>query len=162
LESWTNPEGLTKPVAAQQRDLAVLSTAVASTTDFSDVLRIVLTDPPLFIALRDLIDAITQWHQAPITAARAIERLRHSIAPNEKDRKKQWIKLGELLQFDESYTRIIRETSTGPRHGDPDHIPGTIVSEIALRAWTIMNRYLEFRKRGGVEPLSATEFARLT
>jgi hypothetical protein len=89
LESWTDSDGQTKPVAAQQPDLAVLSTSVANTKDFSDVLRIVLTDPPLFIALRDLIDAITQWHQAPITAARAIERLRHSVAPNEKDRKKQ-------------------------------------------------------------------------
>jgi hypothetical protein len=62
-----------------------------------------------------------------ITAARAIERLRHSVAPNETDRKKQWTRLGELLQLDKSYTKIIRETATGPRHGDPTHIPAVTV-----------------------------------
>jgi hypothetical protein len=162
LETWTDPEGATKPLAAVQPELAALSTSVATPANFSDVLRIVVTDPPLFMALRDLIEAITQWHQAPITAARAIERLRHSVAPNETVRKKQWDKLGDVLQLHENYTKIIRETSIGPRHGDPTHIPGTIISEVALRAWVIMNRYLEFRKRGGTNPLPASEFPLLT
>ena len=160
LESWTDPKGNTKPLAPQQPNLAPLASAV--TNSFDIIIKIVITDPPLFLALRDLVESITQWHQAPITAARAIERLRHSIAPNEPIRRKQWEKLGELLQLDESYTKLIRDTSTAPRHGDPSHIPGHILNDIAIRAWTIMNRYLEFRKRGGVQALPVSDFPLLT
>lgn len=160
FECWTDPDGITKPLAPQQQNLAPLASAVANS--FDEIIKIVIVDPPLFLALRDLVESITQWHQAPIAAARSIERLRHSIAPNETDRKKQWRKLGGLLQLEESYTKIIRDTSIAPRHGDPSHIPGYVTNEIARRAWTIMNRYLEFRKRGGVQPLSASEFPPLT
>jgi hypothetical protein len=98
LETWTDPAGVSKPVATVQEGFVALSTSVASPTDFSDVLRLVITDPPLFMALRDLIEAIAQWHQAPITAARAIERLRHAVAPDEPDRKKMsWSRLSEQL-----------------------------------------------------------------
>jgi hypothetical protein len=162
LESWVTPEGESRPVAAQQPDLGALATAVNSSKGFHDVIWILLSDPQLFFALRDLIDAITQWHQAPITAARAIERLRHLVAPGDPDRKRQWKKLGDVLQLHESYTKIIRDNSTGPRHGDPVHIPGPITNEIATRAWIIMNRYLEYRKRGGVNALLVAEFPLLT
>ena len=162
LELWVNPDGIVTPVAHIQSELGQLATATNSGTGFHDAIWILMSDPPLIIALRDLIDAITQWHQAPITAARAIERLRHNVAPDERDRKKQWKKLGELLQLAESYTKIIRDTAIGPRHGDPTHIPGTVTSEIAMRAWVIMNRYLEFRKRGGVVPLPISEFSLLS
>jgi hypothetical protein len=48
LESWTDPAGVTRPVAAQQPDLALLSTSVGNPTDFSDVLRIVTHGNLLF------------------------------------------------------------------------------------------------------------------
>jgi hypothetical protein len=162
LETWTNPEGETRPLMAQQPGFAELSTAVAAPGDFSAVLHGLIADWPMFLALRDLIDGITQWHQAPITVARSVERLRHSVLPNEKARKKQWEKLCELLQISDSYLKIIRETSIGPRHGDPTHIPAPVTNEVATRSWIIMNRYLEFRKRGAVQPLPISEFPLLT
>lgn len=155
------PNGDESRIDVGDPSLASLSTATIG-EGFDQVIRIVMSEPPLFLALRDLIDAISQWHQAPITAARAIERLRHSIAPSENDRKKQWKRLGDLLNLDESYTKPIRDASIGPRHGDPTHIPGPITSEITKRAWIIMNRYLEFRKRGGTLSLPESEFSLLT
>jgi hypothetical protein len=162
LETWIDPNGITRPVASIQPALGELATAVNGGSNFNDALWILLSDPLLFIALRGLIDGITQWHQAPITAARSIERLRNLVMPGEKDRRKQWKKLGEVLQLAETYTKLIRDTSIGPRHGDPTHIPGAITTEVATRAWIIMNRYFEFRKRGGVNPLPASDFPLLT
>jgi hypothetical protein len=158
LETWVNPSGETVPLAAMQPALGALATAVNGARNFHDVIWLLMRDPPLFLALRDLIDAITQWHQTPIAAARAIERLRHLALPGVDDRRKQWRRLGELLQLEDSYTKIIRGTSVGPRHGDPAHIPGTTTTEIATRAWVIMNRFIEFRKRGGADPLPVSEF----
>jgi hypothetical protein len=157
LETWTDLNGVTRPVAPQQPALAALSTSVAMPIDFHNVLQMVITDPPLFMALRDLIEAITQWHRAPIGAARAVEAMRHSMSPNQ-ERKKQWEAFCQNLQLERSYIDPITDTSTGPRHGDPEHIPGSITTDVAARAWTIMNRYLEFRKRGGQHPLSLADF----
>jgi hypothetical protein len=162
METWIDAEGNVRACAPQQPDLALLSTAVMGPVNFHNVVQFVITNPPLFMALRDLIDGITQWHQAPITVARSVERLRHLVLPDEPDRKKQWKRLGELLQLTDSYTKVIRDTSTAPRHGDFTHIPGAIVSDAATRAWIIMNRYLEFRKRGGIDPLPVSEFPLLT
>ena len=161
LETWTGLDGVTRAVAPQQPDLAALSTAVASPVEFDKVLRMVIADPPLFMALRDLIESITQWHRAPISAARAIEAVRHSMTPN-AERKKQWENLCRNLQLERSYIDPVTDTSVAPRHGDPEHIPGNITNDVATRAWTIMNRYLEFRKRGGEDPLPAAEFPTLT
>jgi hypothetical protein len=161
LETWTIPDGFARPLAPQQPELAALSTAVSDPSDFDSVLRIVLTDPPLFMALRDLIEAITQWHKAPTSAGRAVEAMRHSMTPNE-ERRQQWEKLCTNLQIERSYIDPITNTSTGPRHGDPEHIPGTITSDVARRAWVIMNRFLEFKKRGGSQPLPVEEFPILT
>jgi hypothetical protein len=157
LETWTDLSGVIRPVAPQQPALAALSTSIAAPADFHKVLRLVVTDPPLFMALRDLIEAITQWHRAPTSAARAVEAMRHSMTPNQ-ERKKQWENFCRNLQLERSYIEPITDTSTGPRHGDPEHIPGQITTDVATRAWTIMNRYLEFKKRGGDGPLASSEF----
>lgn len=83
LDTFTDADGNVIAIAPQQPELAVLSTAVAKPEDFSQVLRIVLTEPPLFLALRDLIEAMTEWHRAPVNTARALDALRHMIAPGE-------------------------------------------------------------------------------
>lgn len=136
----------TTAIAPQQPDLAVLSTAVAKPEDFDKVLRMVLTEPPLFMVLRDLIDAITQWHRVPINTARVLDGLRHLLSPGEEP-KRGWEKLRAALRVEESYLRFVTDQSAPPRHGDPAHIPGTITSEVAARAWIVLNRYLEYRKR---------------
>ena len=46
-----------------------------------------ITEPPVFLALRDLIDAITQWHRAPVNTARVLDGFRNLIAPGEEPKK---------------------------------------------------------------------------
>jgi hypothetical protein len=156
LDTFVDPEGNSTAVAPQQPELATLSSAVAKPEDFDKILRMVLTEPPLFLALRDLIDAITQWHRAPVNTARVLDGLRHLIAPGEEP-KSGWPKLRAALRVQESYLKYVTDQSAPARHGDPSHIPGEITREVAERAWTVFNRYLEYRK-GGSEPLPESEF----
>jgi hypothetical protein len=158
LETLTDDEGCITSVAPQQPELGALVKSVVGRAQFDQVLQIVLSDPPLFLALRDLIDAITLWHRAPTSCARAMEALRHSVAPGETDRKRQWEIFNEALRLEQSYLNRVMGHSTGPRHGDPAHIPGAVTRDVAKRAWIVMDRYLEFRKRGGHSPLPISDF----
>ena len=65
------------------------------------------------------------------------------------------------LRIEEAYLKFISTHATGPRHGDRVHIPPDITRELAMRSWVVMNRFLEFKKRGGA-PLPASEFPMLS
>jgi len=127
---------------------------------FNEVLEIVFREPPLFMALNELIEAITQPHVGSVNCARAIERLRHLIAPG-IPRKKSWLHLRQNLHIDQNYLEFVTTHSTGARHGDPEFISGEVTTEVARRSWIIMNRFLEFRKRGN-QALPESEFPLLT
>jgi hypothetical protein len=55
----------------------------------------------------------------------------------------------------------ITDGSRGPRHGDRGGVTGDGQRIAMQRAWTIMNRYFEFMKRGGEQPLPKAEFPTL-
>jgi hypothetical protein len=86
---------------------------------------------------------------------RAIEALAQIISPGERNDNKRWIKLRDALNLSKPYLMVITEHSKGPRHGnyfEPRTVPD---EDIRMRAWTIMNRFLEYRKRGAIGlPLS--------
>jgi len=52
------------------------------------------------------------------------------------------------LNLDAAYLKLITDQSVGPRHGDHQYVLGTMTREIATRSWTVMNRFLEYLKRG--------------
>jgi len=161
LDTFTDPNGITTSLAAQQPTLAALATAInGEAGSYDKVLRILLTEPPLFIALRDLIDAITIPHSSPANCARAVEALRAYFVPSGGQPSDGWNKLRENLQISKAYLEVITDTSKGPRHGDHAHIPGSITSDVATRAWTVMNRFFEYQKRGA-QPLPLSEFPML-
>jgi hypothetical protein len=168
FETFTSPTGATTSFGAYDPSVAALCTAYqmgvkASTieeNDFHKVLAIVSTDWRIFRALRHLIEAITLPHEAATHCARAIEALRHVISPNEQPRP-AWLKLRNTLNISEDYLKMITDVSTGPRHGDPIHITGRTTTEITQRAWKVMNRFFEYKKRDG-GPLPRAEFPLLT
>jgi hypothetical protein len=100
----------------------------------------------VFRALRYLIEAITVPHESAVNCARAVEALRHIIAPNQP-RGHAWQTFRSALNISQEYLKMITDVSTGPRHGDPTHIQGTTTTEISRRAWVIMNRFFEYKKR---------------
>jgi hypothetical protein len=126
---------------------------------FVSVLKRTMEEPPLFMALNDLILAITWPHHSTVNCARAIDGIRNMIAPG-VDRSAGWRITRENLRIEESYLKLITKTSEPHRHGDRTYVDGSVTSEIGRRSWKIMNRFLEFRKRGNL-PLPITEFPEL-
>jgi hypothetical protein len=63
----------------------------------------------------------------------------------------------DSLNIDQPYLEFITEHSKGPRHGDVKGSTFSATRETIKRSWIVMNRFLEFRKRGN-RPLSLSEF----
>lgn len=157
LETFIDPNGVANPILLQDESLATLCTAFTLDEGFDQVCAQVLVSVPLFMALRDLIAAITLPHVSPVDCARAMDRLKHLIASPGTGDKQAWQQLRETLQIDEAYLKYITNHSANPRHGQPGHTPGAVTREVTRRSWVVMNRYFEYLKRSS-EPLSATDF----
>jgi hypothetical protein len=107
----------------------------------------VSADLNLNFALRDLVSAQISPRLAPINCARAVEALRHLVAPNLK-RNKAWATFRDNLNLDRTYTELLTGISVSHRHGEYIPVSNRDNAEIELRSWTIMNRYLHWRRHG--------------
>jgi len=160
LETMIDPLGTTTPLVFTDPRLAPLCRSFSINSSlpdprFDQVCQFVLTEPPLFFALNDLIASITLPHESSVNCARAVERLRNLVASPDLPRKDAWAYFRKSLNISKEYLEFVTMYSTGPRHGNSTHIPGDITAELLRRAWIIMDRFLEFRKRGNaVLPVS--------
>lgn len=127
--------------------------------DLRAIANIVITDPSLFRALQDIIECITIPHVATVNCGRIIDGIRRQIAPG-LGAKQGWPAMHKALNVSQKYQEYISEISTGPRHADPAFVSGQITAEVVKRTWIIMDRYLEYRKRGKAI-LTAPEFPEL-
>ncbi|MFZ0632431.1 MAG: hypothetical protein WA399_14170 [Acidobacteriaceae bacterium] len=160
IDSFTDPSGVETPLLCQMPQLAALCTAfdlTPGTGNTDDVWRLVVSEPALFMALNDLIASIALPHHAPVNCARAIDGILRMMIPAGSDPKKSWPFMHQNLNVDRKYLEYITDQSTGPRHGDRSHIPGPDVNITVERSWNVMNRFLEFRKRGN-QPLPLAVF----
>ena len=164
FDTLVDPDGNETRLLLQHPELGALATSVkniqkpekAEDNNYDRVARLVTTNYPVSRALHDLIDAIRETHVSPLVCGRAIEGIRHAMSPR-LDRKKGWAQVRMSLRVDRSYLDLILDTSTGPRHADPEPIPGDVCIEISKRSWIIMNRFFEYLKRGS-QPLPESEF----
>lgn len=160
IDTLVKPDGTESTILPKMETLAPYSTAVDSSdpkvNNLDICYRLVVKEPALFMALNDLIVSISLPHHAAVNCARVIEGLRKLIAP-EKDRSKAWPIMRASLNIEQTYLTYVTDLSTAPRHGDREWIPGPTVIEATKRAWIVMNRFLEFRKRGN-QPLPLAEF----
>lgn len=155
IDRYTNAAGITTPIAPHDPRLAELCkvfTLEPATTieknDFHKVLTLVLTDWKVFRILRQLIEANTVPHESSVICARVAEGIRHYLAAPGSNTKQSWANMRAQLNLSIDYLKLLTDVSTAPRHGDQTHIPGATTVEITRRAWTIMNRFLEYKKRG--------------
>jgi hypothetical protein len=160
IEKFTKPDGQTVPFSISQLDLARLCTAFGPGQTYLEVLKLVIAEPPVFYALRELIESISYPRRPLINCARAIDILRTQMAPTVA-RSQGWPEMRTNLNLSESYLRFITEYSKDWRHGNYTPIPPKTIQEVTERSWTVMNRFLEFRKWGN-RPLPTTEFPLLT
>jgi hypothetical protein len=161
LESFVDHKGVTTPIALTHDELGTLCTAYSLEDNFRELSQKILESPARFMALRDLISAISVPHVSLVDCARSIEGLRHTIAnPNSKDAA-AWREFREALHIDRAYLTYVTDHSRDGRHGRREYVPGAITTEVTRRAWIIMNRYLEYLKLdGGALPID--EFPLLT
>lgn len=152
LEMLIMPDGSPSELAPIDPSLPPLCTAYSlefsRVADFNTIFNAVLTAPDLFMALEDLIHAITLPHVSPVNCARAMDRLKHLIATPGSADNDAWQQMRDALQIDEQYLKYITSVSKGPRHGHPGHTPGSQTTETTRRSWVVMNRYFEYIKRG--------------
>jgi hypothetical protein len=161
FEMFIAPDGSVTELAAIEPSLPPLCTAYsldpARLGDFNAVFNAVFTSPDLFMALEDLIGAITLPHVGAVNCARAMDRVKHLIATAGSADGVAWKQMRRALQIDEDYLKYVTDVSKGPRHGRPGHTPGNLTTEATRRSWTVMNRYFEYVKRGK-QPLDAASF----
>jgi hypothetical protein len=161
LEGSIDSEGTGKILVLRDRELEKLCTAFSPEEEsFDAVLEHVFEDLRISLALRDLTKCVYIPHAIPENCARAIETIRNVVARG-VDRRQGWPMMQECLRVSEAYLRSITDHGIGPRHGDPRYVAGDQTRMIATRSWTIMNRFLEYSKRGS-EPLPLDEFPLLT
>jgi hypothetical protein len=166
FEHFVDDLGKQSVFSPQDPSLAGLCTSFSldpgsAKTPFGKMWDLVVTDPALFQALDDLIVSITLPHHSSVNCARAVEGLRHLIAAPGASASQAWEQMRDALRLDRSFLQLITDTSTAPRHGDRAYIPGATTTEVVRRSWIIMDRFLEYRKRGNT-PLPAADFPMLT
>jgi hypothetical protein len=165
LETLILPNGQRTPVAFQHPDLGRLCTAYAINapdTDkrFDETYRMVASDHEIFMALRDLVDANTLPHVGVINCGRVLDSIRRMISPGETDQKHAWSSMQIALNISRDYQEWVSKLSAQPRHADRSYITGPDTDTSLKRTWTIMNRFLEYRKRGNT-PLQPPDFPTL-
>jgi hypothetical protein len=150
LETVIKPDGIKYNIKAHRPDLEPLVTALHSGSDggvdIHPVLSTVMTNPTIFVAIKDIVEAISAT-ETPVNCARAIEAIREAMAPA-NDRKIGWQVMRDNLNVSQKFLEFITDTSKGPRHGAVLGISFSVVNETIRRSWIVMNRFLEFKKRG--------------
>lgn len=123
---------------------------------FRDVLGIVLSDYALSSNMRDLASMMNMPSQAPIVCGRVLEGVRKMINPTE-NRAVGWTDFQTALNCSPAYATYLSDKSKKPRHGDRTYVTNDEIGDVTEKIWTIMNRFLEYRKRGN-QALPLTDF----
>ncbi len=165
-ESITKPDGITYEILVERPDLAELVTAFSSGSQkqsliVGEMLSIVFSDLLIVMALNDLVASIALPHHAPVNCGRTVEAIRQMMQPRAGDRRDAWATMRENLNIDIAYLSFISDQSKGPRHGDRAGITPSAYEETIKRTWVVMNRFLEYKKRGS-QALPRTEFPLLS
>lgn len=156
FEQWEDVDGKVTTLSFQNETAKTLCTAI-NDGNVNEILAILLAEPALFLALNDIVIAITAPHVLLINHARAVETIRQQIAYPELIAEKQWPIMRDQLNIDRQYLTLIMESSRNPRHGRRTYLPEDQLTKAIERTWTIMDRYFHYRLRGGLK-LPENEF----
>lgn len=107
-------------------------------------------------ALADLREAILSPHDTGLYCFRAMESIRQCFVlaeDSDDDHKISWIRMGDALRIDESWSRDLARVSTQQRHGIGEFMSGAERLAAMQRAWKVIDRFLVYTN-GGLIPLS--------
>lgn len=166
LEKAVKPNGTITTLLIHDPRLAPLCKSFKPTendTDaFAKLFNIVFSDPNIMMAMHDLAESIRVPDVGIVNCARVMDRIKHSLSPTDtiSDADK-WEFMRETLNLSEPYIKEVTSTSRSPRHGRVSYIDGTQTNKVLSRSWIIMDRFLEYRKRGSIK-LPIADFPLLT
>jgi hypothetical protein len=153
---------IVRPVVLSECSVQKYVTALENADDFEKITDVLFSKFNLRFAVQDLILSLSAQNYSAIAAARAVEAIRYEIVADQTSDKDAWRIMREKLQIDETFLKFVTGSSKKPRHGDRGATDGQIQMEVTHRAWAIMNRYLEYIKRGESESLPIESFPILT
>ena len=156
--------GYESPITHAYKDLPGLCTAYpmpATNREESELIQFIflqaVADDTFSMALNDLIEAISFPHNGTFYCARALDGLRHLIAPGALKKEDGWRAVQKALNASAAHLRHISKSSEGIRHADLSMRAATDAEDITKRMWILMNRYLVLKLRG-LDYLSGPEF----
>lgn len=152
--------GKARPVVLSERSVEKFCLSFKNDDEFNEVLSLVLPNLNLRFAFSDLIFGLGNLNHSSISAARCVEAIRNTIAPNPKETL-AWSEMRRKLNLDRAYIQLITDASRKHRHGDRGEEDGQLQLEITHRAWKIMDRCIEYLKRGNQDALSESDFPEL-
>jgi hypothetical protein len=159
LDSFIDHEGIEKKLHLEDQSLSALCTAFNLECDFDVVQTLVLQEPGLFMALHDLIEAISIPHASLVNCARCVERIKHLLASTGQSEKQAWTTMRTTSMIDESYILYVTDNSKDSRHGRGSYVDGTVTTEVTRRAWSILDRYLHYKKNGDMLPANTSNLS---
>jgi len=157
LEYFVHEDGSQSPILGNHEYLKPLCTAYSLNDGITSaqIREFVLKNHELYMALNDLIMAITIPQDLRMNCGRALDGIRRLIGG--ADAEKAWPKVQTALRADRAYLKFITDNARGQRHGEHRNLQGEMAVELLTRSWILMNRYFEYLKRKQ-QPLPETEF----
>jgi len=149
---------LTPDANVKSTPLVALNTAI-DLSNLAEVSAFVIEEPSTLIAMNDAIMALQQPFYVPIGCGRAVDGIRQAFAAPGRNLKQEWAAMQAALRIRRAYQQHVTDASAKPRHAESQSFTPAEIREILSRTWTIINRYLEYRKRGNSLP--ASEFPEL-
>lgn len=148
LDKVIKPDGIEYNIVHDGPHLAAFVQGFdLSPSSFTGLYQIIVSDPAIILAMNDLVVCLSLHHHAFVNCGRVVEAIRELISPG-ITKKQAWPLMRQNLNIEEGYLAFITDQSSGPRHADRKGIKREDYQEIIDRTWIIMNRFLEFRKRG--------------
>lgn len=160
LDTIIYPHGATGPLMRGLPDAENIFTSFdlkLNSQSLSQSLMSALSDGQLFMAIDDFVVGLTHHHMAEANCRRALDRLRHALAPGVTDKKKGWAIMNNKLNIDGVSLEAIVRVTHANSHGDPIYKPGMIVTPTLTKTFAVINRFIEYRNRGS-HPLKEPDF----
>jgi hypothetical protein len=161
LDRFVNERGVKTPFKVLDPSLPQLCTAYSNTDGFGDLYSKVIERPTLIKHLSELIRAISVPHDSTLSCARALAGLKELFEHADADEDRALERMRQALRIDAPYLNYVTGVIRAAHNGHDSYVVGEASTESTRRAWTIMNRYFEYLKRGEV-PLPEGEFPTLT
>jgi hypothetical protein len=157
LDTFSIDGGPDQPHWVPDAKLASRATMTRTQEDQLFIFELAHNNLTFSMALRHLNEALLAPRRVVVRTAQAIDGLRSLMVPADGKDKDGWREMQNNLNLSEAYLKVITEASKGPRHGDYTEQPFTGRTDVAYRAWEVMNRFIAFKK-GGSKALSPEQY----